>query len=264
MQLIATGALVASAVGMVVCRIFESAVPWLAWPRAFFEASTVGAMADWFAVVALFRQPMGLPIPHTAILPNNKERVAESLANFLEKSFLTEDQLGPRFREIDYAGFVAQWLGEHAAMLADNAARFAPNIISGFSDAGMSALLGARARDLIRKTDFGPMVGEALGVIVQNGRDRDIFVSVLKAARQLIEDHRSTIQAKISEEIPLSADLLTGVPFLKEMAGPLVEQVRESIASAVAGKTTVAEAQSGAMVIAVAGCFLSRIHFSNK
>jgi len=237
MRLIATGALVASVVLMVICRLFESALPWLAWPRAFFEAATVGAMADWFAVVALFRQPMGLPIPHTAILPNNKGRVAESLATFLETSFLTEQQLGPKFRGIDYAGLASGWLGEHAAMLADKAARFAPNLVSGFSDAEMSALLGDRARELIRKTDFGPMVGEGLEVVVQNGRDREIFVSVLKSARQLVEDHRGTIQAKISKEIPLSADMLNSLPFGKELIGPLLDQVRNSIASAVAGKT---------------------------
>jgi len=83
----------------------------------------------------------------------------------------------------------------------------------------------------------GPMVGEGLEVIVQNGRDREIFFSVLKSVRQLIQEHRGTIQSKISKEIPLSADLLSAVPFLKEVAGPLVEQVRDGIASAVAGKT---------------------------
>lgn len=237
MRMIATGALVISVVLMVVCRLFESTVPWLAWPRAFFEAATVGAMADWFAVVALFRQPMGLPIPHTAILPNNKGRVAESLATFLETSFLTEDQLGPKFRGIDYAGFASRWLEEHAGMLADKAARFAPNIISGFSDAEMSALLGDRARELIRKAEVAPMVGEGLEVIVQNGRDREIFVSVMKSARQLIEDHRGIIQAKISKEIPISGEMLSSLPFGKGLVGPILDQVRDMIASAVAGKT---------------------------
>ena len=237
MHRIATGALVACVIGMIICRLLEPSASWLAWPRAFFEAATVGAMADWFAVVALFRHPMGIPIWHTAVLPNNKDRVAESLATFLETSFLSEGQLGPRFRGIDYAGFASRWLGEHASMLADKAARFAPNIVSGFSDAEMSALLGNRARELIRKADVGPMVGDGLEVIVQNGRDREIFVSVLKSVRQLIQEHRGTIQSKISEEIPLSADLLSAVPFLKEVAGPLLEQVRDGIASAVAGKT---------------------------
>lgn len=237
MRIIATGALVLSVVLMVVCRLFESSNPWLGWLRAFFEAATVGAMADWFAVVALFRQPMGLPIPHTAILPNNKGRVAESLATFLETSFLTEQQLGPRFRKIDYAGFASQWLDEHAALLADKAAKFAPSIVSGFSDAEMSAMLGDRARELIRKTDFGPMVGEGLEVIVRNGRDREIFASVLRSARQLIDEHRGTIQSRISQEIPISGEMLRSLPFGKELAGHLLDQVRDSIASAVAGKT---------------------------
>jgi len=237
MRMIATGALVASVVLMIVCGLFESLYPWLAWPRAFFEAATVGAMADWFAVVALFRQPLGLPIPHTAILPNNKARVAESLATFLETSFLTEQQLGPTFREIDYAGLASRWLGDHASLLADKASRFAPKVVSGFSDVEMSELLGLRARELIRNADLGPMVGEGLEVIVRNGRDREIFVSVLKSARQLIEDHRGTIQSKISKEIPLSGEMLNALPFGKELVGPLLDQVRDSIASAVAGKT---------------------------
>lgn len=237
MRMFATGALVVCAVGMVVCRISEASYPWLGWPRALFEAATIGALADWFAVVALFRQPMGLPIPHTAILPNNKDRVAESLATFLETSFLTEEQLGVKFRSIDYAGFASHWLEEHAATLAGKAAVFAPNIVSGFSDEEMAALLGERAKDLIRGTDVGPMVGEGLEVVIQNGRDREIFVSVLKSARQLIEDHRSTIQSKISREIPIHGEMLKGLPFGKDLVGPLLDQVRDSIASAVAGKT---------------------------
>lgn len=237
MRTIATGALVVCAVGMVVCRLFEVSHPWLGWPRAFFEAGTIGALADWFAVVVLFRHPFGIPIPHTAILPSNKDRVAEAVATFLETSFLTEKQLGPKFRGIDYAGFASRWLGDHAAMLADQAVRFAPEIVDGFSDEEMAALLGDRARDLIRKTDVGPMAAGGLEVLVQNGRDREIFVSVLKSARQLIEEHRSTIQSKISREIPISRDMLARVPILQELAGPLLEQIRDSISAAVADKT---------------------------
>jgi uncharacterized membrane-anchored protein YjiN (DUF445 family) len=237
MRMVATGALLICAVGMVVCRIYEPIHPSIGFLRAFFEAATIGALADWFAVVALFRHPMGVPIWHTAVLPNNKDRVAESLATFLETSFLTEEQLGPRFRGIDYAGLASRWLEEHATKLAEKAAGFAPNIVSGFSDEEMAALLGERAKEWIRKADVGPMVGEGLEVVVQNGRDREIFVSVLKSARQLIEDHRSTIQSKISREIPISRDMLARVPIIQELAGPLLEQIRDSISAAVAGKT---------------------------
>jgi len=237
MRRVATGALVFCVIAMIACRLGESSWPWLAWPRAAFEAATIGALADWFAVVALFRHPMGLPIPHTAILPKNKERVAESLANFLETSFLTEEQLGPRFRALDYAGFAGRWLDGQASSLAERAARLAPQVINGFSDEEMAALIAARAREFVGQAEVGPLVGAGLEVMVQNGRDREIFVSVLKSVRQLVEDHRETIQAKISQEIPLSGDLLRKVPFLKNVAGPLLEQIRENIASAVAGKT---------------------------
>ena len=232
----ATGALVICGIGMVVCRIYEPVIPVLSWPRAFFEAGTIGALADWFAVVALFRHPMGLPIAHTAILPKNKDRVAESLAGFIETSFLTEERLGPKFGGIDYAGPASGWLKKHAGMLAEKAAGFAPNIVGGFSDDEMAALLGGRAKDLIRKVDAGPMVGEAIEVMVQNGRDREIFVSVLRSARQLLEDHRATIQSKISEEIPISGEMLKGLPFGQDLVGALLDQVRDSIASAVAEK----------------------------
>lgn len=240
MRRIATGALIVCAVGAVICRVAAhfGGVSWLGWPGAFFEAGMVGAMADWFAVVALFRHPMGLPIPHTAILPNNKDRVAESLATFMETSFLTEEQLGPRFRGIDYAGFASRWLEENAAMLAARAVGFAPVVVGGLSDVEMVDLLKERARDLIRKAELGPMVGTGLEVMVQNGRDREIFMAVLTSARQLLEEHQTTIQAKIREEIPIPEEFFSQIPiFGKELVGPMLGQFRDQIAGMVARKT---------------------------
>lgn len=237
MRRIATGALVVCVVMMTVCRIFESAHWFIPFARAFFEAATVGALADWFAVVALFRHPMGIPIKRTAILPNNKGRVAESLAIFLETSFLTEEQLGPRFRKIDCAAFLSEWLEKNAAMVAEKSVQFAPKVVAGFSDDEFSALLGERAREMIGEAELGPMVAGGLEVIVKDGRDREIFVSVLKSAHQLIEEHRGTIQSKISKEIPISGEMLRSLPFGKELVGGVLDQIRENIASTVAEKT---------------------------
>lgn len=222
---------------MVLCRWFEAEVPWLAWPRSFFEAGTIGALADWFAVVVLFRHPLGIPIPHTAILPNNKERVAESLAHFIETSFLTEEQLGPRFRSLDYAKFASAWLRENASQVASHATAVAPKIASGFSDDEMSSILSERAGEWILKTDFAPLAAAGVEGVTADGRDREIFLTVLRATRTLIEEHRPTIQSKIREEIPLSSDLLAGIPALRQFAGPFLEQVRDQLASAVASKT---------------------------
>ena len=88
MKAAATGLLVVMAVIFVAARLLEPRYPWLQWVKAFAEAGMVGGLADWFAVTALFRHPLGLPIPHTAIIPRNKDRIGDSLANFLKENFL--------------------------------------------------------------------------------------------------------------------------------------------------------------------------------
>lgn len=131
----------------------------------------------------------------------------------------------------------AGWLEGNASILAEKAAKLAPDVLAGLSDGDMAGLLESRARDLIRKAEVGPMVGEGIEVVVQNGRDREIFLSVMKAAHKLIEEHRPTIQSKISKEIPISGEMLRSLPLGKELVGPLLHQLRENIASAVAAKT---------------------------
>src|SRR4051812_5712107 len=88
MKAVATGLLVVMAAVFFVSRAFEHQFPWLSYVKAFAEAAMVGGLADWFAVTALFRHPLGLPIPHTAIIPRNKDRIGEALANFLKENFL--------------------------------------------------------------------------------------------------------------------------------------------------------------------------------
>jgi len=237
MRRIATGSLLFCILAMALAKFFEPSLPALAWLTAFFEAATVGAMADWFAVVALFRHPMGIKIPHTAILPANKNRVGESLASFLDNSFLTPEQLGPRFRKINYAAFSSQWLKNHSAMLADKAASFAPNILSGFSDEEMTSLLSQKTKEMIRKTDVAPLLGEGIEIMAKNGRDREIFTSLIKSSRQMIEEHRPLIQSKIREEIPLSSEMLGKLLPMKELFGPVVDSAREKLASLVAEKS---------------------------
>src|ERR1700733_12570269 len=84
--------------------------PWLAYVRAFAEAGMIGACADWFAVVALFRHPLGIPIPHTAIVPNNKERIGGAIGRFISNNFLSPKVLREKMREVDPAGWAGRWL----------------------------------------------------------------------------------------------------------------------------------------------------------
>src|ERR1700751_3075464 len=86
--------------------------PWIPYLRGFAEAGMVGACADWFAIVALFRRPLGLPIPHTGIIPNNKERIGAALGRFITNNFLTAKVLNERLAGIDTVGAFARWVGE--------------------------------------------------------------------------------------------------------------------------------------------------------
>ena len=96
MKLWATGLLVLATIVFVVAKLFESRYPWLAIVVATAEASMVGALADWFAVTALFRHPMGIPIPHTAIIPARKDRVGITLGQFVQRNFLNRDVIAQR------------------------------------------------------------------------------------------------------------------------------------------------------------------------
>ena len=104
--------------------------PWIPYVRAFAEAGMVGACADWFAIVALFRQPLGLPIPHTGIVPNNKDRIGKALGNLITDNFLTAAVMNERLARIDMVGALARWLSEpaNAKPLGDYVALQLPRI----------------------------------------------------------------------------------------------------------------------------------------
>ena len=235
MRVVATGAFLLSMVGMIVCHLAQERLSFLAWPGAFFEAATVGALADWFAVVALFRHPLGIPIWHTAILPNNKERVAESLATFLEDGFLTEEQLGPRVRQIDFAGLASSWLETNADTMASRFVSFAPNLLDQINRSEIAVILAQCARNVIRTTDFSPMLANGIRLVTENGRDREIFRQIISELSNFFSKNEKLLQDKIGEEIPISPDLFG--PFFGKLAGPVLSQLRDSISKEVASRT---------------------------
>ncbi|HZB69593.1 MAG TPA: DUF445 family protein, partial [Sphingomicrobium sp.] len=110
MKAAATGLLIVMAGLFAVTRLFEARYPALGFVKAFAEAAMVGGLADWFAVTALFRHPLGLPIPHTAIIPRNKDRIGEALASFLKENFLIAAVVARRMRNIDIAGAAGRFL----------------------------------------------------------------------------------------------------------------------------------------------------------
>src|SRR5260221_1110973 len=130
MKAVATGLLVVMAGVFAVTRALEPSYPWLAYVKSFAEAAMVGGLADWFAVTALFRRPLGLPIPHTAIIPRNKDRIGEGLGTFVERHFLTEELLLAKLGALNIATRLAGWLADedHARLVADKVAAVLPHV----------------------------------------------------------------------------------------------------------------------------------------
>nr|WP_213953288.1 DUF445 domain-containing protein [Variovorax sp. dw_954] len=168
---------------------------------AFSEAAMVGAIADWFAVVALFRHPLGLPIPHTAIIPSNKDRIGAKLAGFICNNFLGTEQVLVKLREFDAAGRLADWLARPAS--ADKlgewgvlAARYG---LSAFDDARVRDFLGNIAKAGIAQLDIARAAGQALEALTAGGRHQTLLNDALAQISELLEGE--TAQAQITEAI---------------------------------------------------------------
>src|SRR5512144_417976 len=124
MKVVATGLLVAMAAVFVGARLLEPQYPWLGYVKAFSEAAMVGGLADWFAVTALFRHPLGIPIPHTAIVPSKKDRVGRTLGAFVQRNFLAREVIEFRLRSLQVGKRLAEWLADpvNARTISRNAA----------------------------------------------------------------------------------------------------------------------------------------------
>jgi len=163
---LATGLLVLMAALYALARSLESGHPLWSWVRAFAEAGMVGALADWFAVVALFRHPFGWRIPHTAIIPNSKDEIAENLANFVQEHFLGPEQIVERLRRLSVADRFAGWLAErdHAELVAEKVADGLPALLDKLDDRHMRAFVRESVLSLSDKVPAAPLVGRLVGM----------------------------------------------------------------------------------------------------
>jgi uncharacterized membrane-anchored protein YjiN (DUF445 family) len=148
MRTIATLLLVLMIVVFVATTVTTLDWPWLPYVRAFAEAGMVGACADWFAVVALFRHPLGIPIPHTAIIPSNRDRIGPALGRFITNNFLDVKVAHERLVQVDILGRLAHWLNDSIirGQFVDNVSRILPKILRALPGPAAAELLGKIAR----------------------------------------------------------------------------------------------------------------------
>ena len=159
----------------VVARMFERRYPALEIIAAFAEAAMVGALADWFAVVALFRHPLGLPIPHTAIIPQNKRRLADNLGAFIAGNFLGTATIVERIRAFAPATRLANWLAqrESAQLFSDYAARGVLFWLDAIEDARVQRFVHEVATARLQTLDVARVAGDLLDVLTRHGRSEE-------------------------------------------------------------------------------------------
>jgi uncharacterized membrane-anchored protein YjiN (DUF445 family) len=170
---------------------------WVLLLRATAEAAVVGALADWFAVTALFRQPLGLPIPHTAIVPKNKDRIGEGLANFIEHNFLTPDIVRAKLRALDAARLLGDWLASPTAAdaVALRLTRMIPHLLGAADAREFRDLAGETLSHRLREIDLAPLLGRALAVLAANGFHERLLDRIVDLCRQFLERREGHLYA---------------------------------------------------------------------
>jgi len=176
----------------------------LGYLQATAAASMVGGLADWFAVVALFRHPLGLPIPHTAIITERKEQFGETLGEFIQDSFLTPDAVAERVRATQVGARVAAWMTEPA-----NADRLAGHVLGGvvevvdlLEDQTVHDVLEGLLRDRIEAASVVPMAGRALGALTKEGRHAEVVDAGLIGLDRYLDDHRDELRTRFRDQSP--------------------------------------------------------------
>lgn len=201
MRRFATGLLLAMLALLVTALLLEPRYPALGLLRAFAEAATVGACADWFAVTALFRRPLGLPIPHTAIVPRNKERIGEGLGAFLETNFLSPELVAQKLASAEIANRISAWLAlpRNADFVARRIAAAGPTLLRTLDDAQVQGFLRTVVTDQLRGLPAAPLAGRVLAVLVEGDHHHRLIDAALGTARRFIDENQVMLRDQVRE-----------------------------------------------------------------
>lgn len=203
MRLVATALLVAMAALYLVARALGDRHPLWGFVRAFAEAAMVGGLADWFAVTALFRHPLGLPIPHTAIVPRNKDRIGDTLAQFLRDNFLIPRVVARRMQGVDVAGAAGRWLaspkGASEGRLRRGASRLAADMLESLDQERLGGMVRTTLAQRLRSLEISPLLGNALNAAIADNRHVPLLDGIIKWAAKVLSANEPVIRAMVHE-----------------------------------------------------------------
>jgi len=203
MKVVATGLLVVMAAVFFIARAFEQQFPALSYVKAFAEAAMVGGLADWFAVTALFRHPLGLPIPHTAIIPRNKDRIGEALANFLKENFLIPAVVARRMQRLDVAGAAGRFLqtpaGEGTRIRA-GASRLIADVFESLDDERLGGIVKGAISGRLRNMEVSPLLGHALASAINDDRHVPMLEAAIRWTARALDANEQLIRDMVHKK----------------------------------------------------------------
>lgn len=211
MKLVALGFLVGATVIFLACTWAQSRgmaaggpAPWIGYVRAAAEAGMVGALADWFAVTALFKHPLGIPIPHTAIIPRKKDQLGEGLGTFVRENFMSPDVVEAKLRDAQVAGRMGKWLSEapHAERVATEASTVLRVVVELLRDEDIQQLLDRMIVKRVAEPQWGPPIGRVLTSLLEEGRQEALIQLLADRAFQWSLNAGDTIERVIERDSP--------------------------------------------------------------
>lgn len=203
MRLFATGLLIVMAAAFLMLRQLEGVHPAVGYGLAFSEAAMIGGLADWFAVTALFRRPLGLPIPHTAIIPMNKDRIADTMAAFLRTYFLTPQVVSRRLRGFNIAAgagaFLTDVRGGTGSRLRDGATNLLADLLESLDPERLGGQVRAGLARQLEKLEISPLIGQILAAAIADKRHLPLLDGLIRKAAEVLEHNEELVREMIHQ-----------------------------------------------------------------
>jgi uncharacterized membrane-anchored protein YjiN (DUF445 family) len=199
----ATGLFVLMAVIFVVATVFQKThnSHWIGYVRAFSEAAMVGALADWFAVTALFRHPLGLPIPHTNLIENSKEKLGDNLGSFVVSNFLSPKTIRPYIQKIKISNFVGEWLTKerNQEVLIKNLSDIVLDILNKLDDSEVSRFISKKVSEMTDDIQLNKILGNGIIYLLDKNDHQKIVTNLSKQIKEYLIENESMIQERVKK-----------------------------------------------------------------
>lgn len=201
---LATGLFLLMAVVFVACVLLLKTRTdvWIGYVKAFAEAAMVGALADWFAVTALFHHPMGIPIPHTNLIENKKKSIGDNLGNFVVDNFLNAKTLRPYISKLQISSFVAAWLAKenNVNLLVAEVSKLLKRVVETADDTTITDFITKKSGELLNDIKLNELVAGGLAVVVERGDHERILNFIVNKVKQYVADNEELVKKKVKEE----------------------------------------------------------------